>query len=427
MELLKRTQEQMGSGLERFGTQIGVAQTKLTGMADAAKRVKEDQEALNTAMNEMKGDPIGHNVDTSVDTTKLAAMAKGAKEAQTAISELDKANLANLDQAIQGATTGFSGMAENATKAKEPVQGVSKGLLETVQSGAATVIDGISSAYDRMATAARNAAAAAREAAAAASGSSSSSEENPSGAYRQGGVVGGAMESVNVPMTVFANAPALASGIENTNQILSGMAGGGIPSILHPGEAVVPLSGGRSIPVEFSGMSASGASGGSTTIINNTTLSAIDLAALQQNTKALNSFSTQGDPDYTLPQHPTFDGDMKKYTNQMTSYMFDLARTMENQNIALLQGMRSGNSNIGNGALMQGEGSFTINSGGDAGSVGGSSGGSSSGGGSTKSGTYNINLTVNISAKDADSFVKSEDQIVRELGVKINKAIRRFG
>jgi hypothetical protein len=45
---------------------------------------------------------------------------------------------------------------------------------------------------------------------------------------------------------LWKGAPKLAGGIENTNQILGA---GGIPAILHPNEAVVPLTGGGSIPI----------------------------------------------------------------------------------------------------------------------------------------------------------------------------------
>lgn len=50
----------------------------------------------------------------------------------------------------------------------------------------------------------------------------------------------------NLPASLWKGAPKLAGGIENTNQILGA---GGIPAILHPNEAVVPLTGGGSIPI----------------------------------------------------------------------------------------------------------------------------------------------------------------------------------
>jgi hypothetical protein len=68
----------------------------------------------------------------------------------------------------------------------------------------------------------------------------------------------------NVPiknMSIFKNAPRLADGTANTSDL--GGAGsaptGGIPAVLHPNEAVVPLAGGGTIPVA---MSVSGGGGG---------------------------------------------------------------------------------------------------------------------------------------------------------------------
>lgn len=54
----------------------------------------------------------------------------------------------------------------------------------------------------------------------------------------------------NLPAALWKGAPKLAGGIENTNQILGA---GGIPAILHPNEAVVPLTGGGSIPIAGGG------------------------------------------------------------------------------------------------------------------------------------------------------------------------------
>lgn len=47
-----------------------------------------------------------------------------------------------------------------------------------------------------------------------------------------------------VPATAFKNAPHFSEGTPNTS---------GIPAMLHPNEAVIPLSKGRKIPVEMNG------------------------------------------------------------------------------------------------------------------------------------------------------------------------------
>lgn len=70
-------------------------------------------------------------------------------------------------------------------------------------------------------------------------------------AYRLGGMSsGGAPQMASVGSSTFNSAPALAKGISNTNA-LTKRASGGIPAILHPNEAVVPLPRGRQIPVNM--------------------------------------------------------------------------------------------------------------------------------------------------------------------------------
>jgi len=63
------------------------------------------------------------------------------------------------------------------------------------------------------------------------------------GSYAEGGYSGQAVAHSLLPATAWANAPHYADGTENTS--------GGMPSILHPDEAVIPLSRGRKIPVDL--------------------------------------------------------------------------------------------------------------------------------------------------------------------------------
>ncbi|WP_417676739.1 phage tail tape measure C-terminal domain-containing protein [Pseudodonghicola sp.] len=75
------------------------------------------------------------------------------------------------------------------------------------------------------------------------------------GAFDVGGVSTAPANYANAPLRVFQNAPHYAQGTTNTS---------GIPAVLHPNEAVIPLSKGRKIPVELGG-SAAGDGG---TVIN---------------------------------------------------------------------------------------------------------------------------------------------------------------
>ena len=74
-----------------------------------------------------------------------------------------------------------------------------------------------------------------------------------------GGVVGGggpSAPSVMAPAGMFKNAPKFAMGTPNVS--------GGVPAILHDNEAVVPLTGGRKIPIE----GGVGGGGGNTVVQN---------------------------------------------------------------------------------------------------------------------------------------------------------------
>lgn len=62
------------------------------------------------------------------------------------------------------------------------------------------------------------------------------------GSWLEGGLSTAPVASSLVPASAFRNAPHFAEG---------GVTGGGIPAVLHPNEAVIPLSRGRSIPVEL--------------------------------------------------------------------------------------------------------------------------------------------------------------------------------
>jgi hypothetical protein len=71
------------------------------------------------------------------------------------------------------------------------------------------------------------------------------------GAFSEGGLSTSPVGFASMPLSAFRNAPHFAQGTTNTS---------GIPAVLHPNEAVIPLSRGRKIPVEM------GEAGGGTII-----------------------------------------------------------------------------------------------------------------------------------------------------------------
>jgi tape measure domain-containing protein len=93
------------------------------------------------------------------------------------------------------------------------------------------------------------------------------------------GVTGGggpAISSVMAPAAAFRQAPSFAMGTGNVS--------GGIPAILHDNEAVVPLTGGRRVPVD---MGADGGKGGSKTVIQNFNISTPDADSFRKSQKQI--------------------------------------------------------------------------------------------------------------------------------------------
>ena len=162
--------------------------------------------------------------------------------------------IAKFVEGLTPALASVTAVGEAITKADEAV----KALDATVKANSAlfsplessidsliTKIDAAISKFNDMAEAAR------RAASASSSGGGGGGSSVTTGGQRYGGYSGGAMESVVSSAASFANAPKLANGIANTNSIVKRTGGSGIPTILHPNEAVVPLPKGRSIPVDL--------------------------------------------------------------------------------------------------------------------------------------------------------------------------------
>ncbi|MGV8953258.1 MAG: hypothetical protein ACOH2M_19330, partial [Cypionkella sp.] len=72
------------------------------------------------------------------------------------------------------------------------------------------------------------------------------------GAFSEGGMSTSPVGHASMPISAFRHAPHFAQGTPNTS---------GIPAVLHPNEAVIPLSKGRKIGVELNGDGAGGNGG----------------------------------------------------------------------------------------------------------------------------------------------------------------------
>lgn len=221
---------------------------------------------------------------------------------------------------------------------------------------------------------------------------STSTSETPGG--REGGRATELIGRHSVPTSAFDNAPKFAEGTSNTSKHISKVPGGGIPSILHPNEAVVPLSKGRSIPVDLTmpkmttPTTLPGVEDVSYSLDNvaqglRSVASAISNQKLQPVMSPIASMPELG---YEIP-------DMSQSPN---------ARVAER--VPVLQPSPDG---LSSGGVPQSRNRNSERS------------------ATTPGQTNNINIYV--TTEDADSFKRSEDQIARRLSDRIRRANRRAG
>lgn len=111
--------------------------------------------------------------------------------------------------------------------------------------GLYTPIEGLIDRMVELKRAASEALAAAQQAAGGSGGEVSADQK------REGGYSTSTVDPTRVSAAAFHGAPRFAEGTANTSDLLRTARGGGIPAILHPNEAVIPLSRGRSVPVEL--------------------------------------------------------------------------------------------------------------------------------------------------------------------------------
>jgi tape measure domain-containing protein len=194
---------------------------------------------------------------TGIDktATSVNSVATSASEASTPMSTVsDK----------------MQGVASSANTASEQASGLAGGISRSASaaSGAIGSIDALAEAYGRLAKAA--------SAAKAAQGGGDAGGDAEFGSGAGGGIVGALPRSQTASFSAFANAPSFAGGTANTNNYSATLPGGGIPSILHANEAVVPLTGGGSIPVEGGGGATTTSGGPSPIMMELLTLAQLD-------------------------------------------------------------------------------------------------------------------------------------------------------
>lgn len=163
--------------------------------------------------------------------------------------EVEKAN----KQVAASSTSAAAGANDAAAAAKAVAQSTNQGASGATNFGravGATVppVNTATDAYHDLAAAARSASAAMGNTSLPITGRRNkygeTIEEELSGyGYRTGGIAGKPTgKKYHLPASAWAGAPSFAGG---------GLSDGGIPAVLHPNEAVVPLAGGGTIPVQM--------------------------------------------------------------------------------------------------------------------------------------------------------------------------------
>ncbi len=198
-------------------TQIAAAVTQLAG---PLPELVSNLERLGA-----QAEPIGSVKDAFV--AFVDAVTSAIPQIESAVSQMDA-----LAKAGDGVKTGF-------------------GNAVTAGGNFIEQLGNVSSAVSSLITQMNNLKSAAEAALRAAQAAQSAGGGGDTGSGRYGGLSGSLPESVNAPLGAFKNAPQFREGTANTSGQSSKIPGGGIPSILHPNEAVVPLPKGRSIPVDL--------------------------------------------------------------------------------------------------------------------------------------------------------------------------------
>lgn len=320
--------------------------------------------------------------------TDLGASAAGISAATTAVDLLvvrltnSLAAMNNSAEALRQLGAAGTAVGTGYTNAVTKGEAFLK-QLGTIKSTAETLIE----VMRILKTAAEQALAAAR-----AAQSTDAPTETTGG--REGGRATELIGRHTVPPGTFDNAPQFAEGTSNTSKFISKVPGGGIPSILHPNEAVVPLSKGRSIPVEMSlpKTSMPTALPGVEDVsysLDNVAQGLRSVATALSNQKlqpVMSAISSMPELDYQIP-------DMSQSPNARISERAPVLQTSPD-GLSTNGAPQSRNRNSERSANTPGQ-------------------------------TNNINIYV--TTDDADSFKRSEDQIARRLSDRIRRANRRTG
>lgn len=390
-----------------LGEAAPVTNGTVAPLADSIKKIGEGAgditaklPAVATAMGELATAALPASAPLQVigdAMFNIANSAEGMKKTQDAFTEFVKA-IGQSKADVETAT-------ENLMAMRTAAEGVASSFYTATTGGENFVnsfdslnsgLDNVIARMNSLKEAAEAAFKMAQKAAGAESANSSSSSSSETPAQRQGGYAGDRLESQRIDMSKFSGAPHFAEGTANTNKYLSKVSGGGIPSILHPNEAVIPLSKGRKIPVDLN-MSMQSAPTQDLGVSSGLDSLAKSIGVLANAASDLSSVSLPS-MDLTLPTfEPIVNVNVEAGTTTLDA---PLMPPQARQSSDGLLGERIPASDTSGGRDRD-------RSTKDSGKPG------------------NTTININVQASDVDSFNRSKDQIYRDLKKSINKADRR--
>lgn len=236
---LLATRDAMGQRKDAIAAQ----KEGLTGLAQTERETAAATEAFRQSLGQPLtsgfADALGElNQDFAVFRAQTAGAVEGADALNAALKAGDK-SADGFGDGLDSAGDDAKLLGKDTDLARESTDRI-QGEMESAASDAMALASSYSAA-----------ASAARELAAAQNSVGDGSGGIDIGSSRQGGIAGQAIESERVRSSVINGAPHFSEGVANTSRYPSTLPGGGLLSVLHPSEAVVPLSKGRSIPVDL--------------------------------------------------------------------------------------------------------------------------------------------------------------------------------
>jgi len=225
---------QVGAGFGQWSESLPVIAGGITGLQETLPPFVASITSLAGALQQI--DESSQGVRNMVDA--IGEVLPKLEEMGTALNAVT----ASTNQSADAFGTKFvNAYVEGAPKAASAVDAMASSMVRAINDIIAAVERAIQALKDL----------AAAQASTGGGGGGGGSTDVP--AQRYGGYAGVSKETQSSPVSAFASAPQFAQGTDNTNKFMKKLPGGGIPSILHPNEAVVPLPKGGSIPVQFTG------------------------------------------------------------------------------------------------------------------------------------------------------------------------------